>query len=83
MKEEKIKPLPVVKAYTNYFTRRAKRMLKLRNSEFDGIHIDFHDSNSIDVWFFIKTDIIAHVSFTPDGRIGDKDDIRIVFFFDN
>ncbi len=75
MKKEKIKALPVVKAYADYFVCRAKRILKLKNSEFEAIHIDLHDFLSIDVWFFLETKIVARVLFALDGQQKDKDSI--------
>ena len=76
MKKEKIKQLPVFKEFWNYFLRRAKKVLKLRNSEFEAVHIDIKDKE-IQLWFFVKTNIVARVQFTPDGkRYGDVRDNR-------
>ena len=75
MKKEKIKPLFVVKAYARYFIRRARKVLDLKATEYDSFHVDLHDLDSVSVWFFHKTNVIAHVQFTIDGRIKDKDDI--------
>jgi len=70
MKEEKIKPLPFVKEFSDYFVNRAKRILKLRNVEFDNINIDFWDHlKEIWIWFFKDgLGIIARAQFTIDGR---------------
>jgi hypothetical protein len=75
MKKEKIKSLPIVKSYADYFLARAKRILKLKNSEFESVHVDLVDLRSIDVWFFYKTNVVARIQFTPDGQIKDKEDM--------
>ena len=75
MKEEKIKPLFVVKAYARYFIRRARKVLNMKITEYDSFHVDLHDLDSVGVWFFCKTNVLAHVQFTVDGRIEDKDNI--------
>ncbi|TES93482.1 MAG: hypothetical protein E3J87_02255, partial [Candidatus Cloacimonadota bacterium] len=75
MKKEKIKPLFIVKAYARYFIRRARKVLNMKIAEYDSLHVDLHDLDSVGVWFFCKTDVIAHVQFNVDGRVKDKDDI--------
>ena len=75
MKKEKIKPLFVVKAYARYFMRRARKVLDLKVTEYESFHIDLHDLESIGVWFFHKTNIIAHIQFNVDGQVRDKNDI--------
>lgn len=76
MKKQKIKPLPIVKAYALYWLRRARRVLKLRQSEHDAYHIDYmHSRDTVEVWFFSNTDVIAWAIFNHDGRkigTGDK-----------
>lgn len=76
MKKEKIKPLPVVKAYTLYWLRRARRMLKLKQSEYDNFHIDYtHEADAVEVWFFTETAVVGWVTFQHDGRktsVGDN-----------
>lgn len=77
MKKDKIKPLPIVKAYADYFVRRAKRILKLKESDYNNINIDFYGrSGMICVWIHGKDSIIARVEFESDGKIRDKYDYR-------
>jgi len=69
MKEEEIEQMS--KAFANYFTRKAKRVLKLKNKDFDSVHIDyFSDTASIWVWFHRKTKdgIVGRVDFTLNGK---------------
>ena len=73
MKEEKIKPLPCVKEFIDYFTQKAKRVLKLKNRDFDTVHIDYFSCTSpgtICVWFHrrLGARIVGRISFTPDGK---------------
>ena len=77
MKKEKIKSLPVVKAFTDYIVRRGKRALKLKNADFDSIHIDLFD-DSICVWFHSESrkGIVGKVNFTLNGKQVDKLDNR-------
>lgn len=76
MKKEKIKALPVVIKYVEYFVRRAKRVLGLTNSEYNEYHVDLINSEDVEVWFFKKTGIVAQVKFTADGRKKDTMDRR-------
>ena len=75
MKKAKIKPFPAVKKYAQYFKSRAKRVLGLTKAEYDSYHIDLHDLESVDVWFFSGTKVLARAKFTSDGKIADSDDI--------
>ena len=79
MKEEKIKALPFVKEFSEYFIQKAKRALKLRNKDFDTVHIDYYsctNPGTIYVWFHreSKKGIVGKVSFTFDGKQTDKTD---------
>jgi len=77
MKKEKIKPLPVVKAFALYWLRRARRVLKLKQSEYDSFHIDYmHTENIVEVWFFSETAIVAWAIFDHDGRTKRSQDNR-------
>lgn len=77
MKEDKIKALPVVKAYSDYFVRRAKRIFKLKNKEFEIVHVDLFDLKYVEVWFFAETKIVAHAKFMSNGRLIDTMDNRL------
>ena len=70
MKEGKIKPLPIFKEFLNYFFRRAKKILKLKNSEFKSFSIDIWSSGKyLWVWFYGENSVIvARVTFTIDGK---------------
>jgi len=77
MKEKKINPLPLVKAFTDYFIRRAKRILKIKNSEFTSITLDvFIRSGHIWIWFHSRNGIVAKVEFESNGRKIVKTDYR-------
>lgn len=70
MKKEAIKSLPAVKAYTDYFARRAKRVLKLKGSDYKNINIDFYGrSGVICVWVHGKDGIIGRAEFKSNGRL--------------
>ena len=78
MKKEKIKALPVVIKYAEYFIRRAKRVLKLKDVDIDHIGIDFIGrSGQICVWIHGKDKILARAQFESDGTVIDKYDNRI------
>jgi len=70
VKKEKIKPLPFVKEFSDYFFRRAKKILKLKNSEFKSFSIDTWSSGKyLWVWFYGENSVIvARVTFTVDGK---------------
>jgi len=70
MKEEIIKPLPLVKEFSDYFVNRAKKILKLKNSEFKSFGIDIWNSGkNLWVWFYGENSVIvARVTFTADGK---------------
>jgi len=70
MKKETIKPLPVVKAYTDYFARRAKRVLKLKDSDYEHINIDFYGRTGVVcAWVHGKEGVIGRAEFESDGRL--------------
>ena len=70
MKKEKIKPLPAVKAFTDYFIRKAKRSLRLKKADFDRVNIDYTSRGTIWVWFFKdkKNVLVGKVVYNVDGR---------------
>lgn len=77
MEEEKIKSLPITDTFTDYFIRRAKRILKLKNSEYVSITFDiFMRSKHIWVWFHTGNGIIAKVEFEFSGAKISKSDYR-------
>lgn len=79
MKKEQIKALPLVNDFINYFSRRAKRVLKIKNSEFRNLSIDIDPDPkrmTIWVWFYISEKVIARVQFYFNGRCFKKTDYR-------
>jgi len=77
MKEEKIKSLPFVKKLSVYFLRRAKRVLKLKSSEFNIVSIDIHpERGTIWVWFHTSERVIGRAQFNFDGQCYHKLDNR-------
>lgn len=80
MKKRKIKPLPVVKEFTDYFLRRTQRVLKMKASDMHHTSIDVHpEEKTIWVWVHGKEAIIARAQFTFDGRCYSKTDNRPIF----
>ena len=80
MEKEKIKPLPCYEEFFNYFVARAKRVLKLKNEQFESVNIEVHTgypkTGNIIVWFHGQNKIIAKATFHENGRIADKSDYR-------
>ena len=76
MKKAKIKPRPEVRASVRYWGRRGRRVLGLKKSEYDELHIDFMDPpGTAEVWFFATGDLVGWAIFSLDGRMqscGDK-----------
>jgi len=76
MKKQKTKPLPLVEAFALYWLRRARRVLKMKISEYECYHIDYmHTENNVEVWFFAETNVIAWAIFNHNGHkisVGDK-----------
>jgi len=67
-KEKKIKPLPVVKAYTGYWIRRARRVLNVKKGEYKEADVDYSTRGFVYVWFHRKDQIVANAIFTLDGK---------------
>ncbi len=68
MKKEKIKPLPVVKAYADYWIRRARKVLKVKKGEYKSVNVDYTTRGFVYVWFHREHDVVAHATFTLDGK---------------
>ena len=69
MKKEKIKALPLVKAFEAYFKRKAKRALKFKEDNYDSYHIEYSNTTrTVRVWFFVKCNVIGNVIFDADGK---------------
>ncbi len=79
MKKEKIKPLPVAKDFADYFVSRAKRLMKIKTSEYRSISMDYWlRSGHVWVWFYAEPGggILARVEFDHDGHVTKKVDNR-------
>jgi len=77
MKKEKTKKLPFVQEFVSYFVKRGKRVLKLKDTDFDHPSIDVHpDTGTIWVWFHGVERIVARAQFTFDGLCYGKYDYR-------
>ena len=73
MNKEKTKPLPVVKAFTDYFVHRAKRVLGLTNADFATVSIDAHpERRTVWVWFHVPERVIARAQFYFNGQCYEK-----------
>ena len=68
MKKEKIKPLPVVKAYTDYWIRRARKVLKVKKGQYKSANVDYTTRGFVYVWFHGADDVVANATFTLDGK---------------
>ena len=67
-KEKKIKPLPIVKAYTDYWIRRSQRVLKVKKGQYKTVTVDYSTRGMVYVWFHGEEEILAHATFTVDGK---------------
>lgn len=70
MKEGKITQLPIVKEFSNYFFRKAKKILGLKNPEFKSFKVElWNTGKNVWVWFYGENSVIvARVTFTTDGK---------------
>ena len=64
----KNQPLSVVKAYAGYWTRKAKRALKLKNADFNSVSVDYSSRGVIYIYFYNPGICVASISFWADGR---------------
>lgn len=68
MKKPKIKPLPIVKAYTDYWLRRARKILKVKKGQYKSVSVDYTTRGFVYVWFHGSDEVVAHTTFTLDGK---------------
>ncbi len=68
MKKEKIKPLPMVKTYTDYWIRRARRVLKVKKGQYKNANVEYTTRGFVYVWFHGEENIVANATFTLDGK---------------
>ena len=78
MKKEKIKSLPVITEFIDYFVSRAKRVLQLKKADFHHASIDAHpDRGTIWVWMHGSDEIVGYAQFYFDGHCFNKKDNRL------
>ena len=69
MRETPIKNLPVVKAFAEYFIRKASKDLKVKRKDYKTVSVDYTSRGFIYVWFHTPGHIIAHTSYRADGTL--------------
>ena len=69
MKKDKVKPLPVVKAFSEYFIRKAKKDLGIKRGYYKTASVEYTMRGFVYVWFFPPTDITTpiHITYNADG----------------
>jgi len=76
MKKGKIKPLPFVKEFSDYFVRKARRVLGVKGSEIEKSSVEIHpERGTIWVWLHCKDDLVR-AQFYFDGQCYHKYDNR-------
>lgn len=68
MSQKPIKNLPVVKAFAEYFLRKAKRDLKIKRKDYQSACVEYSTRGKIYVWFFIGKTDATHITYNADGR---------------
>lgn len=75
MNKKRIKPSSVIKAFASYVALRTKRVLHIKDNQFDHLSIDVHpDTETIWVWVHGKERILGRAQFYFDGRCYSKVD---------
>lgn len=67
MAKEPIKHLPVVKAFVDYFVRKAKKDLKIKRRDYKTASVEYSSRGSVYVWFHGTEAIVAWTSYKADG----------------
>lgn len=69
MRETPIKNLPVVKAFAEYFIRKAKKDLGIRRGYYKTASVEYTTRGKVYVWFFPPTEITPplHITYNADG----------------
>ena len=67
MRETPIKNLPVVKAFAEYFIRKAKKDLKVKRKDYKTVTVEYTTRGFVYVWFHLPDRIVAHTSYRADG----------------
>lgn len=61
--------LPVVTAYTNYFLRKAKRDLKVKEADYKDVSIDYTSRGFVHIWFHKRRGgISSNIVYSVDGK---------------
>lgn len=68
MKKQKIKPLPIVKAFSDYWIRRGKKVLKIKKGQYKTVTVDYTTRGFVYVWFHGEDEIVGNATFTLDGK---------------
>ena len=66
MSQEPIKHLPVVKAFAEYFIRKAKKDLKLKRDDYKSASVEYSTRGKVYVWFFRNGEAIT-TTYNADG----------------
>ena len=62
-----IKNLPVVKAFAEYFIRKAKKDLKVKRRDYKTASVEYTSRGFVYVWFHVPDRIVAHTCYNADG----------------
>jgi len=67
MRETPVKHLPVVKAFAEYFIRKAKKDLKVKRKDYKTVSVEYTSRGFVYVWFHARDRIVANTSYRADG----------------
>jgi hypothetical protein len=62
-----IKNLPEVKAFAEYFLRKAKKDLKLKRAGYHSASVEYTTRGKVYVWFFTHDGGATHIIYNADG----------------
>lgn len=66
MPEKPIKNLPVVKAFAEYFIRKAKKDLKVKRNDYATASVEYSTRGKVYVWFHTD-DTATYITYNADG----------------
>ncbi len=67
MAKHPIEHLPVVKAYVEYFMRRAKKDLKIKRAAYSDASVEYSTRGKVYVWFFLTNGGVETITYNADG----------------
>lgn len=67
MRKGPIEHLPVVKAFAEYFIRKAKKDLKLKRTAYKTVSVEYTTRGVVYVWFHGHLKIAGYASYLADG----------------